>query len=137
LAVICGRNRALHDRLSSRRWPAPVRIAGYVDNMPLWMAAADLVVSKAGPGTIAEALACGLPLILNGFVPGQETGNVAYVEENRVGVYCSDPAQIASLAASWLEPDNPALAAMSRRARALARPTAALEIAQALSALLV
>jgi len=137
LAVICGRNRALHDRLGSRSWPAPVRIVGFVDNMPLWMAAADLVVSKAGPGTIAEALACGLPLILNGFVPGQETGNVAYVEENRVGVYCSDPARIASLAASWLEPGNPALAAMSRRARALARPTAALEIAQALSALLV
>lgn len=114
----------------------PVRIAGYVDDMPLWMAAADLLVTKAGPGTIAEALACGLPLVLSSFVPGQETGNVYYVEENGFGVYCPDPQQIAAVAADWLEPGNTVLPAMRARARDLARPQAALEIAQALSELL-
>lgn len=136
LAVICGRNDALRSRLAARRWPLPVRVAGYVDDMPLWMAAADLLVTKAGPGTIAEALACGLPLVLSGFVPGQETGNVRYVQENGVGVYCPDPEQIAAAVADWLEPGNPVLPALRARARALARPQAALEIAQALSALL-
>lgn len=136
LAVICGRNQALASRLAGQRWPIPVHIAGYVDNMPLWMAAADLLVSKAGPGTIAEALACGLPLILSSFVPGQETGNVRYVEENGVGVYRSDPAQIAALAAAWLEPGSPELAARRARAKVLARPDAALDIARALSNLL-
>ncbi len=114
----------------------PTRIAGYVDDMPLWMAAVDVLVTKAGPGTIAEALACGLPLVLSSFVPGQEMGNVSYVEENGVGVYRSEPNEIAALVGDWLEPGNPTLAAMRARAQALARPQAALEIAQALSRLI-
>lgn len=136
LAVICGRNTTLRGRLAAQRWPLPVRIAGYVDNMPLWMAAADVAVTKAGPGTIAEALACGLPLVLSRFVPGQETNNVDFVVENQVGVYHSAPQQIAATVAAWLEPGNPALAAMRARAKTLARPHAASEIAKALSQLI-
>ena len=48
-----------------------VSVQGFVDNMPEWMSACDVIVTKAGPGTIAEALICGLPIILNGFVPCQ------------------------------------------------------------------
>jgi 1,2-diacylglycerol 3-beta-galactosyltransferase len=136
LAIICGRNEAVRNRLAGQRWPIPVRVAGYVDNMPLWMAAADLLVSKAGPGTIAEALACGLPMIMSSFVPGQETGNVRYVEGNGVGVYRRDPAQIAAVVAGWLEPGSPELAGRRARARHLARPRAALNIATALGNLL-
>jgi 1,2-diacylglycerol 3-beta-galactosyltransferase len=136
LAVICGRNEALRARLAGQRWPMPTRIAGFVDDMPVWMAAASLLVTKAGPGTIAEALACGLPMVLSGFVPGQETDNVHFVEKNGVGVYRSDPWQIAAVVDDSLEPANPALGAMRTRALALARPNAALDIAQALSRLI-
>jgi len=134
--VICGRNEALQARLDGANWPMPTRIAGYVDDMPVWMAAASVLVTKAGPGTIAEALACGLPMVLSSFVPGQEFDNVRCVEENGVGVYRSDPQQIATVVNNWLEPANPVLATMRARALALARPTAALEIARALSQLI-
>lgn len=136
LAVICGRNEALAARLAGRPWPLPTRVEGYVDDMPLWMAAADVLVTKAGPGAIAEALACGLPLLLSSFVPGQEQGNVGYVVENGVGAYRSQPGEIAALVGEWLEPGNGALAVMRARAQTLARPRAALEIAQALSRLI-
>jgi 1,2-diacylglycerol 3-beta-galactosyltransferase len=136
LAVICGRNEALRARLDGANWPMPTRIAGYVDDMPVWMAAASVLVTKAGPGTIAEALACGLPMVLSSYVPGQEFDNVRCVEENAVGVYRSDPQQIARVVNNWLEPANPVLATMRARALALARPTAALEIARALSQLI-
>lgn len=46
---------------------------------------ADLIITKAGPGTISEALICGLPMVLNAFVPCQEEGNIPYVTENKVG----------------------------------------------------
>lgn len=36
-----------------------------------WMAAVDTIITKAGPGTIAEALISGLPILLNGNVPCQ------------------------------------------------------------------
>jgi UDP-N-acetylglucosamine:LPS N-acetylglucosamine transferase len=61
---------------------------------------------------------------------------VRWVEENDVGVYRSDPQQIAARVDDWLEPANPTLAAMRARALALASPRAALQIAQALSQLI-
>lgn len=48
-----------------------VKVCGFVTNMAEWMTACDAIITKAGPGTIAEALICGLPLILNGFIPCQ------------------------------------------------------------------
>ena len=41
--------------------------------------AADVLVSKAGPGTIAEAAAVGLPVMVTSHLPGQEAGNVDIV----------------------------------------------------------
>ena len=47
--------------------------------MPDWLRCADLVVTKAGPGTIAEAASCGAPLLLTSHLPGQEQGNTELV----------------------------------------------------------
>lgn len=135
VVVICGRNASLQQRLAGRPWPLPVIPLGFTPDIPLWMRSADCLVTKAGPGTIAEALACQLPMVLSSFVPGQETGNVAYVEQHSVGVYRSDPTAIASTVRGWLA--APAtIAAISDRAQRLARPQAALDIANALSDLL-
>ena len=61
-----------------------VSIQGFVDNMEEWMAACDIIITKAGPGTIVESLIMGLPVLLNGFVPCQEAGNVPFVIDNGV-----------------------------------------------------
>jgi 1,2-diacylglycerol 3-beta-galactosyltransferase len=61
-----------------------VVIRGFVSNMEEWMGACDAIVTKAGPGTIAEALISGLPMVLNGFIPCQEAGNVPFVVDNQV-----------------------------------------------------
>lgn len=67
-----------------------VTIKGFVDNMPEWMTACDMIISKAGPGTIAESFICGLPVLLNGFVPCQEEGNVPFVLKHQVGCILSN-----------------------------------------------
>ena len=90
------------------------------------MAASDCVITKAGPGTIAEALICGLPILLSGFIPGQEAGNVSYVVENGVGAYCDSPDGIAAIVSDWAGGSEQAQ--MSARARQLARPRAAYDI---------
>ncbi|GAB4451337.1 MAG: glycosyltransferase [Anaerolineae bacterium] len=130
LLIIAGRNRALKNRLEAVRWEANTQIHGFVDNMPQFMAAADLLITKAGPGTLSEAFAMGLPLIISGFIPGQEAGNVAHVLQNGAGAYAESPAEIARLAADWLAADNAALKKMAANAARLARPQAALEIAR-------
>jgi 1,2-diacylglycerol 3-beta-galactosyltransferase len=133
LIVIAGRNQALYDKLRAATWQIPVRVEGFVTNMPEWMRAANLIITKAGPGTISEALACGLPILLSGFLPGQETGNVTFVEQNGVGVLRKKPDDLARTLRDWLTPGNDALAQMSARAQELARPRAALDIAQILN----
>jgi 1,2-diacylglycerol 3-beta-galactosyltransferase len=99
------------------------------------MRAADVIITKAGPGTISEALACGLPILLSGFLPGQEAGNVTFVEQSGVGVLREKPEDIASTLNAWLAPGNDTLARLAQRARELARPCAALDIAQMLDEL--
>ena len=76
VAVICGRNRQLLHTLRQKglRSPTPIVAVGFVDNMHEWMGACDTVVTKAGPGTIAEALIAGLPILLNGNIPCQVCG---------------------------------------------------------------
>jgi 1,2-diacylglycerol 3-beta-galactosyltransferase len=73
LVVVCGRNEALRAALAEKLWPENVRVVvlGFVPNMDAYMAAADLLVTKAGPGTIAEACAFGVPMVLSSYLPGQ------------------------------------------------------------------
>ena len=128
IVVICGRNRSLQDRLQARTWPIPVTVNGFVDNMPDWMAACDCVVTKAGPGTIAEALISGLPIVLSGFIPGQEEGNVPFVVDNGVGEYSTTPREIAAIVARWFGPGRDDLPVMAARARELGHPQATFDI---------
>lgn len=66
LIVICGKNEAAQNELSTQKWGPGVTvfIKGFVNNMDEWMRASDALVTKAGPGTIAEASICGLPCML-------------------------------------------------------------------------
>jgi 1,2-diacylglycerol 3-beta-galactosyltransferase len=61
-------------------------VLGYCDNIPELMRASDLLVTKAGPGAIAEASLAEVPVVVYDFVPGQEYGNLKYVEKNGIGV---------------------------------------------------
>lgn len=135
MAVVCGRNQALKARLDAARWDIPVRIFGFVHNMPELMTAADLLVTKAGPGMLAEAFIAGTPVLIYGFIPGQETDNVHYVLRHRAGLYVDTPEAIAAQVQALFRPGNPTLAEMAGNAARLARPNAALEIARQICAL--
>ena len=136
LVVVAGRNQAMRRKLEQCTWQVPTQIHGFVQNMPELMAASDLLVTKAGSVTLAEAFVVGLPVIIYGFVPGQEEGNIGYISEHGAGAYTPDPDGVAAIARSWLQPGNPELARIAANARALARPEASLTVARRLHALL-
>ena len=100
------------------------------------MQACDCMVTKAGPGTIAEAMASGLPLILNGYIPGQEAGNVTYVVEQGAGRYLVDPNEAAHQVTRWFTHEQAEMELMAQRALTLARPHATRDIVADLGALL-
>lgn len=139
LVVICGRNEELRRLLQARDWAqeAPglsVVVRGFVSDMNLYMEASDVLLTKAGPGTIAEAAALGLPVLLTGFLPGQERGNVLWVREKNIGELERSPEKAARTVAAWLN-DAEALETMSRNARKAAKPQATDKIAEDLMAL--
>jgi 1,2-diacylglycerol 3-beta-galactosyltransferase len=65
--------------------------------------AADVLVTKAGPGTICEALNAGLPMALYSRLPGQEEGNIDYVCKNGAGVWAPHPECIVAALRNWVE----------------------------------
>lgn len=63
--------------------------------------------TTTGPGTIAEAIVSGLPMLLNGFIPCQEHGNVSYVTSRGIGTFERDPRKISEILEAWLVPSRP------------------------------
>jgi UDP-N-acetylglucosamine--N-acetylmuramyl-(pentapeptide) pyrophosphoryl-undecaprenol N-acetylglucosamine transferase len=131
-------------------WPAveeaarhvPEALAGryhahpYLHEMPLALAAADLVVARAGAATLGEFPAVGLPSILVPYpYSGQhQDANAAYLTERGAALTLRDSELGARLASTvlalWDAPER--LAAMAVAAKALARPDAAMNIAREL-----
>jgi 1,2-diacylglycerol 3-beta-galactosyltransferase len=128
LVVICGKNKDLLESLQRHTWRVSVVLKGYVNNISDWMAACDALATKAGPGTIAEGLIRGMPILLTGFLPGQEEANVKYVVGAGAGEYSCRPAKIAAIASRWVGDPN-ALTVMSAIALGLATPASTQEIA--------
>lgn len=118
---------AIPKSTSANRGVVDVVGLGFITNMADYMVASDVLVTKAGPGTIAEAAALGLPVMLTSFLPGQEAGNVDYVLEYGFGDYERNPEIIGDKVASWLL--NPSLLLeMSHKSRNVGQPQAAQEI---------
>ncbi|MBN1921368.1 MAG: glycosyltransferase [Anaerolineae bacterium] len=129
LVVITGNNTRLRQVLAEQT--RVVRVEGFVENMDMWMRAADVLLTKAGPNTIAEALVMGLPMVLYHAIPGQEKGNVEWLLSQGAGFWAPDPKRAATAITTLL--NEPRLRTeMSAAARALARPAAAMAIGEAL-----
>jgi 1,2-diacylglycerol 3-beta-galactosyltransferase len=134
LIIIAGRNLRLQERLEAREWHIPHKVYGFVKNMPELMRAADVLITKAGPGTISEAFIAGLPIILYNRLPGQEEGNVLYVIGEGAGMWAPEPGMVVSVIKNWINhPDR--LTETTQASQSLARPEAARQIARLLMSL--
>jgi UDP-N-acetylglucosamine:LPS N-acetylglucosamine transferase len=124
---------ALVESLEAKAGKVTVVGLGFVEKMAEYMVAADVLVSKAGPGTISEAAALSLPVMLTSFLPGQEEGNVNYVVDGGFGAYCpdSDPISMAEELCMWLK-DDMKLAVLSEAAKRFGSPYAARDIAKSI-----
>jgi UDP-N-acetylglucosamine:LPS N-acetylglucosamine transferase len=132
LVVVTGRNQQLHSHLlrAKRLFTVPAQMLGFVHNMPDLMHAADVIVTKAGPGTITEAMACGLPIVLTGAIPGQEEGNLEWVVRNDLGVLARTPEEVVEALRELLTPGSPRLQQLRSNVRQVSQPEAAFDIAR-------
>lgn len=131
LVVVCGRNDAMRARLveAAPSLPSPLTALGFTDAIPELYRAVDLLVTKAGPGAIAEADAARLPIVVYDYVPGQELGNVRFVRDHDIGaVALRGPSSVVDAVRDLLA-DPPRLSAIRERQAALAPRDAARRIA--------
>jgi 1,2-diacylglycerol 3-beta-galactosyltransferase len=129
VVVVCGRNEKVRRRLAETRFSTPTLVLGFVDYMPELMRACDIVVTKAGPGAIAEALATSLPVLITGFLPGQESPNVDFVVESGFGAFAPKEEDLFDEVRVLAE-GGPTWHDMSHKAAELAHPYASSDIAR-------
>jgi UDP-N-acetylglucosamine:LPS N-acetylglucosamine transferase len=131
VVVVCGRNEQLRRRLTLESWRYSDRLLplGFVTNMADWLRCADAVVTKAGPGTIAETLCCGTPLLLTSYLSGQEKGNAEFVVNARAGRWVPQLPQLLD-AVRELRDDPVLLGQMRINAASVGRPDAAAAVAR-------
>jgi hypothetical protein len=105
---ICGKNQKLAERL--RRLPTtfPKYVEGFTSEIPYYMHLSDFFVGKPGPGSISEALAMHLPVIVecNAWTLPQERYNTEWVREKDVGVVLKSFREIDGAVRQLLEPAN-------------------------------
>jgi len=129
VAVICGKNPEAKERVEAelrrgKPGKAEFRVLGYVDDMPAWMGAADVLVSKPGGMTSAEAMASGLPMAIYDPIPGQEERNSDQLLEKGVAIKCNE-ISILGYKVDRLLSDPARLKSMQTAARRMGRPNAA------------
>lgn len=106
LILICGRNQELETKLRARKWKMPAHILGFTKEVHRLMRAADFLIGKPGPGSIAEAMVRKLPVLIecNSWTLPQERYNAQWVEEKRVGIVLHSFEEVVSGVRRMLDP---------------------------------
>ena len=102
---------------------------GFTSQMDQYMAAADLMIGKAGGLTTSEALARHLPMALIEPIPGQEFRNADHLLEGGAAIRCNNLPAAAWKIAKLID-DAPRMSKMRQSAATMAHPTAAAQIAE-------
>ena len=127
-----GDERLREELLSLSEGMPSARVLDWVDNMHEWMAAADLLVSRAGGSTVVEALNSGLPILVFDAPPGDERRAADLIEQTwQAGYWVKNRHELAPLIERLLsQPEE--LERLHKNARRRAHPHAADDAAQAI-----
>jgi UDP-N-acetylglucosamine:LPS N-acetylglucosamine transferase len=109
LIMICGKNEALAAELRNMHLRIPLFVEGFTREIPLYMELADFFIGKPGPGSISEALAKKLPVIVqrNAWTMAHERYNCEWVQSIGAGIVIKDFArQLRGAIATLLDPEN-------------------------------
>ena len=132
LAIVTGRNERLKHSLEQHAWEVPTIIYGFTKELPDMMRAADVLITKAGPGTIAEAMTASLPIILYSKLPGQEDGNVTFTVDEGAGVWAPTPKKTVHTLTEWVH--HPEIRErFVESCKRVARPNSSIDIAHELA----
>lgn len=95
LTVVTGSNKKIRNYLDNKlSGTENVTVLGYVHDMDARLSDADVLIAKAGPNMILEAVKMCVPVIITGYILGQEEQNHRYIVENGYGLKCDSPKEL-------------------------------------------
>ncbi|HET9399359.1 MAG TPA: glycosyltransferase [Candidatus Acidoferrales bacterium] len=108
LIVICGKNEELARTLRAKQSRMPIFVEGFTKEIPYYMDLADFFIGKPGPGSVSEAMARHLPVIVacNAWTLPQERYNATWITENGVGIALGSFREVAGAVKEMLEPEK-------------------------------
>ncbi|MCM8799974.1 MAG: glycosyltransferase, partial [Candidatus Omnitrophica bacterium] len=124
-----GTNRKLYNFLNREKFKKKIITFGFIDNIEELMSIADLIITKPGGITTAEALSKGLPMVIIEPLPGQERSNTDYLVDKKVAIIAKKSSSIDKIVKEILL-DKERLVSMSESAKILSKPYSAIEIAK-------
>jgi len=106
LILICGRNDELAAKFNAQQWRMPIKVIGFTKEIHKLMRAADFLIGKPGPGSIAEAMVRKLPVLIecNSWTLPQERYNAEWVAAKRVGIVLHSFREVVGGVQQMLEP---------------------------------
>ena len=127
--VVCAANKKLYSRLKNKNL-SNVAVFGYVDNTEELMAVSDIIITKPGGLSIAEALSMELVPIFISAIPGQEEGNVRVLGEYGIGIKPKTVADVKNIILNFKNDPNE-LSRIKGLIRNIKKPCAEKEICNA------
>lgn len=134
--VICGRNKALRKKLKKalmKEYYGRLNVMGFVDRIQDVMCASDILIMRASPNSVMEAVALNKPVILFGQLAGQELHNPDMMQAHGLAKYCSDAKQLPACVAGLVRDGGAEIEKMRTCQRAYAPGDVAAETAKLLN----
>ncbi len=133
LSIIAGNNaklkKSLEESLRAEN-DGRVEIHGFVRDMAGFMSKADILVMRASPNVMMEAVNLCKPIIIVGSLTGQEKKNPEFAANNSIAVNCRDINELPNILSDMLGDGGAQLDAIYRGQLKFRKPLAAKEIAE-------
>jgi processive 1,2-diacylglycerol beta-glucosyltransferase len=129
--IITGANKKLYNSLKEKvkKYKKKILVFGYADNINELMGISDIIITKPGGITTAEALTKRLPMIIVDPIPGQEANNARYLTEKGAAIQIDAPGEV-YLTIEDLLKDSVKLMRMREAAERISKPNSSLDIAK-------
>jgi UDP-N-acetylglucosamine:LPS N-acetylglucosamine transferase len=110
-----------------------VSLPGYVNDVEKYLRGSDLLITRAGPNILMEAVSCQIPIVVTSYLPGQEEGNPAWIARQGLGVTCLDVNRLPQVVDSLLANDRFMMKKIRKAQQNYSAPRATYETALFLS----
>lgn len=131
--IVTGNNIKLHKSLNKniKRYKKKILIMGYVNNINELMGISNIIITKPGGITTAEALSKKMPMIIVNPLPGQEAKNTEYLIKQQAAIKVDNPQDMGHIINNLLQ-NKDRLNEMSEAAAKISKPNSSLDVARLL-----